>query len=86
MEQQAADDTEQWGVVETPDGCVAIQRNLNRLEKSIWQEPHEYQYMLGAYQLHKSFAEKGLGPGDHKLEHESTLSGLLCSQERSGLH
>jgi len=32
-ERRAADDTELGGVADKPEGCAAIQRDLNRLEK-----------------------------------------------------
>ncbi|KAK4816810.1 LOW QUALITY PROTEIN: hypothetical protein QYF61_023497 [Mycteria americana] len=68
-----ADDTKPGGVAGTPDGCVATQRDLNRLQKWAEREPHEVQQgevqrtapcpstRWQADQLESSLAEKDLG-------------------------
>ncbi|PKU31221.1 rna-directed dna polymerase from mobile element jockey-like [Limosa lapponica baueri] len=74
---QFADETKLGGEADTPEGCAAIQRDFNRLEK--WADENllkfnkkckvlhlvrnnpMHQYMLGATQLESSLAEKFLG-------------------------
>ena len=37
-----ADDTKLWGVVNTPEGWDAIQRDLGRLEQRAWVNPMRF--------------------------------------------
>jgi len=67
-----ADNTQKGGVVDTLERCAAIQRDLDRLEKCahfnkekckvlhLGRNNTMSQYMLGANQLERSFAEKAL--------------------------
>ncbi|PKU41171.1 rna-directed dna polymerase from mobile element jockey-like [Limosa lapponica baueri] len=65
-----ADDTKLGGEADIPEGCAAIQKDLNRLEKWVDRNLMKFnkernnplhQYMLGAVQMESSLVEKDLG-------------------------
>jgi len=64
---QFADDTKMGGVVDTPEGCAAIQHDLDRLE--CWAERNLMKFSKGKSRV--------LQPGRNKSMHQYRL-GATC--------